>query len=98
MHEFTWQRRLFAALAMAFLLMTNVFINSKTGVQAFEMNNQLTFAVEEANPLLATWTGAYGGIPPFDKVRIDPQAPGAYGATVTYNLPLDDKIAAMAVA
>jgi NitT/TauT family transport system ATP-binding protein len=34
----------------------------------------------------------------FDKVRIDPQAPGAYGATVTYNLPLEDKIAAMAVA
>jgi NitT/TauT family transport system ATP-binding protein len=34
----------------------------------------------------------------FDKVRIDPQAPGAYGATVTYNLPLEDKIAAMAIA
>jgi len=31
----------------------------------------------------------------FDKVRIDPQEPGAYGATVTYNLPLDTKIAAM---
>jgi NitT/TauT family transport system ATP-binding protein len=31
----------------------------------------------------------------FDKVRIDPQEPGAYGATVTYNLPLDAKIAAM---
>jgi NitT/TauT family transport system ATP-binding protein len=30
----------------------------------------------------------------FDKVRIDPQAPGAYGATVTYNLPLDAKVAA----
>jgi NitT/TauT family transport system ATP-binding protein len=27
----------------------------------------------------------------FDKVRIDPQAPGAYGATVTFNLPLDRK-------
>jgi NitT/TauT family transport system ATP-binding protein len=25
----------------------------------------------------------------FDKVRIDPGAPGAYGATITYNLPLD---------
>jgi NitT/TauT family transport system ATP-binding protein len=25
----------------------------------------------------------------FDKVRIDPGAPGAYGATITYNLPLE---------
>ena len=25
----------------------------------------------------------------FDKVRIDPQEPGAYGATVTFNLPLE---------
>jgi len=24
----------------------------------------------------------------FDKVRVDPQAPGAYGARITYNLPL----------
>ena len=24
----------------------------------------------------------------FDKVRVDPQAPGAYGATITYDLPL----------
>jgi hypothetical protein len=29
----------------------------------------------------------------FDKVRVDPQAPGAYGVTVTYNLPLDAKVA-----
>ncbi|MFC5069695.1 ABC transporter ATP-binding protein [Flaviflagellibacter deserti] len=27
----------------------------------------------------------------FDKTRRDPQAPGAYGATVIYDLPLDDK-------
>ncbi|MEO1226460.1 MAG: ATP-binding cassette domain-containing protein, partial [Pseudomonadota bacterium] len=27
----------------------------------------------------------------FDKVRHDPQAPEAYGATITYDLPLDDK-------
>jgi NitT/TauT family transport system ATP-binding protein len=25
----------------------------------------------------------------FDKVRVDPGAPGAYGATITYNLPLE---------
>lgn len=27
----------------------------------------------------------------FDKVRRDPQAPNAYGATIVYDLPLDDK-------
>jgi NitT/TauT family transport system ATP-binding protein len=25
----------------------------------------------------------------FDKVRVDPQASGAYGARITYNIPLD---------
>jgi NitT/TauT family transport system ATP-binding protein len=25
----------------------------------------------------------------FDKLRHDPQDPGAYGATITYDLPLD---------
>jgi NitT/TauT family transport system ATP-binding protein len=29
----------------------------------------------------------------FDKVRIDPTEPGAYGATITYNLPLTRKAA-----
>ena len=27
----------------------------------------------------------------FDKVRVDPTDPGAYGATVTYDLPLTEK-------
>jgi NitT/TauT family transport system ATP-binding protein len=32
----------------------------------------------------------------FDKVRIDPQAPGAYGATITFDLPLTAKLRAQA--
>ncbi len=32
----------------------------------------------------------------FDKVRVDPTDPGAYGATITYNLPLTEKTAARA--
>lgn len=24
-----------------------------------------------ANPLLAGWTGPYGGVPPFDKVKVE---------------------------
>jgi len=31
----------------------------------------------------------------FDKVRVDPQAPGAYGARITYNIPLDRSRASM---
>jgi NitT/TauT family transport system ATP-binding protein len=37
----------------------------------------------------------------FDKVRIDPQAPGAYGARITYNIPLDrsrDSVSAVHIA
>jgi NitT/TauT family transport system ATP-binding protein len=30
----------------------------------------------------------------FDKVRVDPGAPGAYGATITFDLPLDKKMPA----
>jgi len=30
----------------------------------------------------------------FDKVRVDPDAPGAYGATITFDLPLGAKSAA----
>ncbi|HVJ52678.1 MAG TPA: ABC transporter ATP-binding protein [Aliidongia sp.] len=32
----------------------------------------------------------------FDKVRIDPQAPGAYGATITFDLPLKPKLSSEA--
>ena len=28
----------------------------------------------------------------FDKVRVDPEAPGAYGATITFNLPLERRL------
>jgi NitT/TauT family transport system ATP-binding protein len=27
----------------------------------------------------------------FDKVRIDPQAPNAYGARITYDIPLNER-------
>ncbi len=31
----------------------------------------------------------------FDKVRLDPQAPGAFGATITYDIPLHDTTPAL---
>jgi peptidyl-dipeptidase Dcp len=38
-----------------------------SSVEAAEMN---TAAATPANPLLAPWTGPFGGVPPFDKVKI----------------------------
>jgi peptidyl-dipeptidase Dcp len=33
-------------------------------------------ALMTANPLIAPWTGPYGGVPPFDKVKVDDFRPG----------------------
>ena len=45
------------------------------------------------NPLLATWTGPYGGVPPFDKVKVEHFKP-ALEAAMAENLTEVDKIAA----
>ena len=34
---------------------------------------------ENANPLLAPWTGPYGGVPPFDQVKVEQLQAGAGG-------------------
>jgi peptidyl-dipeptidase Dcp len=44
------------------------------------------------NPLLAPWTGPYGGVPPFDKVKISDFKP-ALQAAMTENLDEVDAIA-----
>jgi peptidyl-dipeptidase Dcp len=36
---------------------------------AADMNDATTTAA--SNPLLAPWTGPYGGVPPFDKARTE---------------------------
>ena len=45
-----------------------------------------------ANPLLADWTGPYGGVPPFDKVRVADFKP-ALEAAMAENLANVDRIA-----
>jgi peptidyl-dipeptidase Dcp len=45
-----------------------------------------------ANPLLAEWTGPYGGIPPFDKVKVEDFKP-ALEAAMAERLSEVDKIA-----
>lgn len=49
----------FAFAALAFL-----------AIATFMTNRPAKVAAAQANPLLAKWTGPYGGVPPFDKVRV----------------------------
>src|SRR5262245_35981854 len=50
-------------------------------------------AAEAKNPLLAPWTGPYGGVPPFDKVRVEDMKP-ALEEGMAEQLAEIDKIAA----
>ena len=84
MHNFNLPRLMLLALAATFLLSIN-FMNLNTDVRA-------ATAGDETNPLLADWTGPYGGIPPFDKVKIEHFKP-ALEAAMNENLAEIDKIA-----
>ena len=46
----------------------------------------------EPNPLLATWSGPYGGVPPFDQVKVEQFKP-ALEAAMAENLAEVDRIA-----
>ncbi|HSW32441.1 MAG TPA: hypothetical protein VLH36_02390, partial [Steroidobacteraceae bacterium] len=48
---------------------------------------------EKANPLLAPWTGPYGGVPPFDQAKVEHLKP-ALEAGMAENLAEVDRIAA----
>ncbi len=43
---------------------------SAAACTAAALNPSLALAAED-NPLLATWTGPHGGVPPFDKVKVE---------------------------
>ena len=58
----------------------------------FFMRNEQTVAVAAANPLTEKWTGPYGGLPPFDKVKIADFKP-ALEAAMQENLREIDAIA-----
>jgi peptidyl-dipeptidase Dcp len=51
-----------------------------------------TLAAEEQNPLVAKWTGPYGGVPPFDQVRVVDFKP-ALEAAMAENLSEVERIA-----
>ena len=76
---------------------TRLFLLCVAGILIFMTNpqNDKTVAAPEiaaANPLTARWAGPYGGIPPFDKVKISDFKP-ALEAAMAENLAEIDAIA-----
>ena len=71
--------KLTAAMAAVFVLLGAIMFSEKTADAA-------------ENPLTVEWTGPYGGIPPFDKVKISDFEP-AIEAGMAENLAEIDKIA-----
>ncbi|MDQ3322145.1 MAG: M3 family metallopeptidase [Acidobacteriota bacterium] len=90
MPEFTTRRALtVAAAALAFFAAFD-FMSLKNNAQTIETLGAADTA--ETNPLLTEWKGDYGGVPPFDKVRVAHFKP-ALEAAMTENLAEIDKIA-----
>src|SRR5689334_2844093 len=59
---------------------------------AMPTQNYLTDPLMESNSLLDKWSGPYGGIPPFDKIKVADFKP-ALEAAMVQNLSEIDKIA-----
>ncbi|HSI90775.1 MAG TPA: hypothetical protein VK927_06625, partial [Adhaeribacter sp.] len=83
-----------AAAAFSLLTFTNCVNTSKNQPVASAEVSQPAVA---PNPLLADWTGPYGGVPPFDKVKIADFKP-AIETAMNENLAEIDKITANAAA
>ena len=91
MYNFSLSRVLLAAAAFTFLF-TAYFMNSETKVRAADSTNEFTAPADETNPLLAVWAGPYGGVPPFEKVKVAHFKP-ALETAMAENLAEVDKIA-----
>jgi peptidyl-dipeptidase Dcp len=68
------------------------FILAGAGVAALAATASLAAEATVQNPLLAPWTGPYGGVPPFDKVKVEHFQP-ALEAAMAEQLAEVDKIA-----
>ncbi len=95
MPEFTSRRALtVAAAALAFFAASD-FMTLKNDAQTFEARGATDTA--EINPLLAEWNGQYGGVPPFDEIRVAHFKP-ALETAMAENLAEIDKIASNSAA
>jgi len=68
------------------------FLLAGAGVAALAATAVLAAEATVQNPLLAPWTGPYGGVPPFDKVKVEHFQP-ALEAAMAEQLAEVDKIA-----
>jgi len=82
-----------ALITRSFVLLFAIAIIAS--VVANNLNTHSMPAVDklaDPNPLLADWTGPYGGVPPFDRVKVELFKP-ALEEAMTENLSEIDKIA-----
>ncbi len=90
MRNFILPGILLSAVAVIFLLNTD-FMKVETNVRASETTNEV-IKTDDANPLLSEWKGEFGGVPPFDKVKIEYFKPALENA-MNANLAEIEKIA-----
>lgn len=83
-----FMRRSFSKHLLFFALIITFFSSVKNQASENNFMNDLN----EPNPLTPVWTGNYGGIPPFDKVKIDYFKP-ALESAMAENLVEIEKIA-----
>ncbi len=77
---------------MRYVLLTMLAVITATALINMNPDNSNKTAAAAQNPLLAEWTGPYGGIPPFDKVRVEDFKP-ALEQGMKENLAEIEKIA-----
>ncbi len=89
MRRFLMNNRSLFSMILILGVLTNVFASGgNTGFDlTIDMNNKV-----ETNPLLDAWTGSYGGVPAFDRVKI-PLFKPALEAAMAEKLAEIDKIA-----
>ena len=89
---FNFKKRVTAAVAVSCALLTIVFMNDSTSQTKVSANS-----TQDQNPLVAEWTGPYGGVPAFDKVKVSDLKP-ALEAVMAENLAEVEKIASQTTA
>jgi len=93
LHFITRSRTLLFAAAIAGCVVAGgMTATSGMNTKATHSINDGASAPEEQNPLLAKWVGPYGGVPPFDKVRVADFKP-ALEAAMAENLSEVERIA-----
>ena len=81
-----------ASITRSFLLLLAAGLVVANTLNMRKVNASAEALPAEPNPLTATWEGPYGGVPPFDRVKVEYFKP-ALEAAMAENLSEIDKIA-----